>query len=71
MHDGAASNDLLDRLAREPTLGLSRHEIDDATDARSFVGRAPEQVDEFLSEILRPALAGSEEAPSEGTEIRV
>jgi adenylosuccinate lyase len=71
MHDGAASNDLLDRLARDPALGLSRDEIDDATDARSFVGRAPEQVDEFLSEILRPALAGSEEAPSEGTEIRV
>ncbi|HEY4953862.1 MAG TPA: adenylosuccinate lyase [Gemmatimonadaceae bacterium] len=71
MHDGAASNDLLDRLARDLALGLSRDEIDDATDARSFVGRAPEQVDEFLSEILRPALAGSEEAPSEGTEIRV
>jgi adenylosuccinate lyase len=71
MHDGAASNDLLDRLARDPALGLSRDEIDDAADARSFVGRAPEQVDEFLSEILRPALAGSEEAPSEGTEIRV
>jgi adenylosuccinate lyase len=71
MHDGAASNDLLDRLARDPALGLSRDQIDDAADARSFVGRAPEQVDEFLSEILKPALAGAEEAPSEGTEIRV
>ena len=71
MHDGAAANDLLDRLAGEPALGLSRREIDDAADPLSFVGRAPQQVDEFLSEILAPVLAGAEVTPPEGTEIRV
>jgi adenylosuccinate lyase len=71
MHDGAAANDLLERLAVEPALGLSRHEIDEAANPLSFVGRAPQQVDEFLSEILAPFLAGAGQAPAEGTEIRV
>jgi adenylosuccinate lyase len=71
MRDGAGTNDLLDRLAGEPALGLSRGEIEDAADPRSFVGRAPEQVEEFLSEVLAPLLAGAEASPADGTEIRV
>jgi adenylosuccinate lyase len=71
MHDGAAANDLLDRLAGEPALGLSRREIDDAADPLSFIGRAPQQVDEFLAETLAPVLAGADVTPAEGTEIRV
>jgi adenylosuccinate lyase len=45
-------NDLLERLAADPAFAA----IDwSATlDARRFVGRAPEQVDEFLAEIVVP-----------------
>ncbi len=71
MHDGAGTNDLLDRLAGDPALGLSRSEIEDAADPRSFVGRAPEQVEEFLSGVVAPLLSGAEASPADGTEIRV
>ena len=32
---------------------------------RNFVGRAPEQVDEFLQEVVAPALAGAAAAAVE------
>jgi adenylosuccinate lyase len=71
IHDGAASNDLLDRLAEDGGLGLSREDIEDAADPRAFIGRAPQQVEEFLSEVIAPLLAGSEAAAVEASEIRV
>jgi adenylosuccinate lyase len=57
--DGAASNDLLDRIAADETFGITRDELDRAMDPRRFVGRAPEQVDEFLEEVVEPLLAGA------------
>lgn len=69
-HEPGSANDLLDRLASDPALGLSRDEIDDAADPRAFIGRAPEQVEEFLSQVLGPVLAGTDES-AETPEIRV
>jgi hypothetical protein len=41
-------------------------------DPRRFVGRAPRQVDEFLEEVVGPALARGESAPPvEREEVRV
>lgn len=39
--DEGADNDLLDRLAGDPEIGMSRAEIDAVLDVRAFVGRAP------------------------------
>src|SRR5215203_6585157 len=47
--DGAANNDLLDRIAADETFGITRDELD----------RALEQVDEVLAEVVEPLLAGS------------
>jgi len=45
-------NDLLDRIAADPAFaGI---ELDRLIDPLQFVGRAPQQVDEFLSEVLQP-----------------
>ncbi|HEY3257866.1 MAG TPA: adenylosuccinate lyase [Gemmatimonadaceae bacterium] len=71
MHDGAGANDLLDRLAADAGLGLSRDEIHDATDPAAFVGRASEQVDEFLSEVMAPLLAGADAPEPDSSDIRV
>jgi adenylosuccinate lyase len=51
------SNDLLERIANDPDFAKVKDLIPDLVDAQKFVGRAPEQVDEFLAEIVRPALA--------------
>jgi len=71
MKEGATSNDLLDRLAADEHLGLSGHDIGAATDPSGFVGRAPEQVDDFLAEVIEPLLAGAHALPPEDGDIRV
>lgn len=49
------SNDLLDRLSRDPAFsGIDMHT---ATEARQYVGRAPEQVDAFMESVVEPLLA--------------
>ena len=60
--DGAEQNDLLDRIADDETFRISRAELEQAMDPARFVGRAPQQVDEFLEEVVEPILAG---APAE------
>jgi adenylosuccinate lyase len=69
MRAGAEANDLLERLGDDSGLKLSKAELDDAADPNAFVGRAPQQVDEFLSEIVEPLLAGHETTTS--GELRV
>jgi adenylosuccinate lyase len=49
-------NDLLDRLADDPTIDMTREEIDKVLDMREFVGAAPQQVDAFVSEHVQPVL---------------
>lgn len=48
-------NDLLERMRADPAL--APFVGDAAIDPAHFVGRAPEQVDEFLEDVLRPLLA--------------
>ncbi len=50
-----APNDLLDRLRLDDAFkGV---DLDDMLDPARYVGRAPEQVDEFLAEIVEPITA--------------
>ena len=73
LKDGAARNDLLDRLAADPEFGVPFADLQAAIEPSSFVGRAPQQVDEFLEEVVAPLLAGTS-SPSEaapGAEVRV
>ena len=45
-------NDLIDRLKADPAF--SKIDIDSLLDPKTFVGRAPEQVDEFIAEMVAP-----------------
>ncbi len=69
--DGARGNDLLDRLAADPAFGLSLGEMRDIARAEDFVGRSPEQVDEFLSDVVEPILASSATTTHEPEALRV
>lgn len=54
-------NDLLDRLADEPGFSnLDRADLQAELDPRRYVGRAPEQVDDFVREYLDPLLQSLE-----------
>ncbi len=48
----AENNDLLDRLKADPDYAAL--DIDALSDPTKFVGRAPEQVDEFIAEHVQP-----------------
>ncbi len=67
MKDGAPTNTLLERLAADPDFGVSMDDLSAAADPRRFVGRAPEQVTEFLAEITTILDSTS----SAGGELRV
>lgn len=49
-------NDLVSRIAADPVFGLTAGEIEAGLRPGDFVGRAPEQVGEFLQSEVRPAL---------------
>lgn len=51
-----ADNDLLERIAKDPAFAAIHDSLNDVTDPSKFVGRAPEQVDDFLNEDVRPVL---------------
>ncbi len=68
--EGADANDLLERLANDSSLGLSRDRLAIAADPARYTGRASQQVDEFLSEVIEPVLAGVTSTPAR-EEIRV
>ncbi|HEX3160253.1 MAG TPA: adenylosuccinate lyase [Gemmatimonadaceae bacterium] len=69
-HEGQP-NDMLVRLAADPAFSVGMDDLQAATDARRYVGRAPEQVDEFLAEVVEPILAGHADVVTEREELRV
>lgn len=53
-------NDLLERVKADTYFEGIKSQLDSIMDPRSFIGRAPEQVDKFLKEWIAPALADEE-----------
>lgn len=68
--DGAPRNDMLERLAADPAFGVPLEDLQAAAEPSRFVGRAPEQVDEFLGEHVAPWLARTRSG-AEAEEVRV
>ena len=55
-------NDMVDRIAADPAFGLTKEEITAGLVPENFVGRAPQQVEEFLAHVLQPIFDASPEA---------
>lgn len=51
MKTGDGTNDLLQRIAQDPEIPLTAPEINSLLQIKNFIGRAPEQVTEFLQSI--------------------
>jgi len=64
-------NDLLELIAADPGFNLTLEELKKAMDPSRYVGRAPEQVDEFLEEVIRPILEANRELLGVKAEINV
>ena len=52
LKDGAADNDLLDRIKADPAFPPL--DLDDVLDPRRYIGRSARQVDEFLAREVEP-----------------
>lgn len=53
---GDGQNDLLDRISADPAFAAVADTLHELVDPKNFVGRAPEQVEEFLREVVDPVL---------------
>jgi adenylosuccinate lyase len=71
MKRGADTNDLLERLAADKAFGVKLKDLEGVLDPQRFVGRAPEQVDEFLRDIITPLFAGDMAKSERVEELRV
>ncbi|XWV16259.1 MAG: adenylosuccinate lyase [Gemmatimonas sp.] len=68
--DGAPKNDMLERLAADPAFGVPLADLQAVAEPSRFVGRAPEQVVEFLDEHVAPWLS-RERTGADLEEVRV
>jgi adenylosuccinate lyase len=64
-----AKNDLLDRLAKDPAFAAVNLAV--ATDASQFIGRAPQQVDDFIADVVTPIRACYSGLLSQTADVRV
>jgi len=49
-------NDLLERIAADKAFGMSIEELQAVLKPENYIGRAPEQVDEFIKDHVKPVL---------------
>jgi len=54
MKEEGEANDLMERIAADPAFAQVRGRLADLTRPERFVGRAPEQVAEFLQSVVQP-----------------
>jgi adenylosuccinate lyase len=64
-----SANDLIDRLKADKAF--AKVDLAAALDAHKFVGRAPEQVDEFLSETVEPIRQRYQKQRNQTSEVKV
>ena len=64
-------NNLLELIAADPSFNLSLEELKKTMDPKKYVGRAPQQVEEFLDEVIRPVLEENKEVLGMKAEINV
>jgi adenylosuccinate lyase len=50
-------NDLLERIAADPAFNMTMEQLQKVMKPENFVGRAPQQVEEFVAEVIRPILS--------------
>jgi adenylosuccinate lyase len=72
MKQTGAPNDLLDRiLASKDKFRIRKTDLKDVLKPGQYVGRAPEQVSDFIRSEIRPVLRRSRSVPSAGANLRV
>lgn len=64
-------NDLLERIAADEAFGVTLEELVSIISPEKYVGRAPQQTEEFLNEVVKPVLSKYSDVATEQAEINV
>ena len=64
-------NDLLARIAGDPIFGVTLEELHMIVKPEKYVGRAPQQTEDFIQEEVNPILEKYSDVPEEKAEINV
>lgn len=64
-------NDLIERIINDPGFNMSKDEILNIIDPTKFIGRAPNQVVDFISSYVNPALEANKDLVGAESEINV
>ena len=70
--DLGLNNNLIDLIAEDPLFGMSREELVAHMEPSRYIGRCPQQVEDFISECITPVLdAHSQALTGVHTELKV
>ena len=64
-------NDLLSRIANDPAFGMTMEQLEAVMEPKNFVGRSPEQTEEFITEVVQPILDANKDILGMTAEINV
>ena len=64
-------NDLLERIADDPAFGTDLAKLQALMDPINYVGRAPQQTEEFLANVVQPVLDANADALGLTAEVNV
>ena len=64
-------NDLLDRIIADNKIDISKEEVEQLLDVNKFIGRAPQQVEEFFEQDIKPILEKHKDVLGQTGDVRV
>ena len=65
------SNDLIERIIEDPEFKMSEEEILSILAPENFVGRSPEQVEEFVRDFIQPILKNNQDILGKKAQLSV
>ena len=64
-------NDLVERIAADPDFHMTKEQIEAVLVPANYVGRAPQQTEEFITEVVNPVLEANKDVLGMTAEINV
>ena len=70
--DRGLANNLIDLIAEDPSFGMTKEELTAHLEPSRYIGRCPQQVEEFLAQLVAPVLKRYESVlNAKETELKV
>lgn len=64
-------NDLIERMCNSKVINMTKEQIEETINPKNYIGRAPQQVEEFYNEVIKPILEENKDLLGIDIELRV